>query len=61
MMAVSERLDRVILTFTAYARDTGEPVTVDDRTFNDADHVRAWPLAEAPPAAEAVKLKRGKR
>jgi len=54
MTTVSERLDRVIRTFTAYARETGEPVTVDDRTFNDADH-RREPLAVVEVPTRKVK------
>jgi len=44
-------------TWIAYAKDTGAPVTVDDRTFNEADHVRAWPPPSEKPTKTAKKGK----
>ena len=47
------RLDAKIVTWTAYDRQTGAPVLVDDRTFNPEYHSRHWPEeARASGAAE---------
>lgn len=44
--------DGSLVTFTAYGIESGEPVIVDDRTFNAADHV-----LDAP----GEKKKKGKK
>jgi hypothetical protein len=55
----------VVTTWTAYDRITGDPVTVDDRTFREAWH-RRTPLSaselsetvEAPAAGPAAAARR---
>ena len=46
------RLDRVIPTWTAYAKDTGEPVLVDDRTFSPDHHTKEPPAKTGKPKKE---------
>ena len=45
-------IDDPVPTFTAYVRETGEPITVDLRTYDDLSMSKVWPLPVANNATE---------
>jgi len=38
-------IDAPVPRFVAYRRDTGEPITVDARTYDDLTMSKVWPPA----------------